>query len=157
MQRVHIEEDAGKVVYVGAAALTGASAAHVDYNRAGVPLLEIVSEPDLRTAAEAAAYGAELRRVLRYVGVSSGNMAEGSLRCDVNVSVRPRGAAALGTKVEIKNLNSFAAVQRAIQHEIDRQVSRCFYHLRGEGGALTAKKERRLCCEVVCFYAAFGV
>lgn len=120
--RVHIEEDAGKVVYVGSAALTGADSANVDFNRAGVPLLEVVSEPDIRTAAEAAAYGAELRRVLRYIGVSSGNMAEGSLRCDVNVSVRPVGTSALGTKVEIKNLNSFAAVQRAIQFEIDRQV-----------------------------------
>uniref|UniRef100_A0A1D2A2Z6 Glutamyl-tRNA(Gln) amidotransferase subunit B, chloroplastic/mitochondrial n=1 Tax=Auxenochlorella protothecoides TaxID=3075 RepID=A0A1D2A2Z6_AUXPR len=121
--RVHVEEDAGKLVYVGAQALTGAASAQADYNRAGVPLLEVVSEPDMRSGQEAAAYGAELRRLLRYIGVSNGNMAEGSLRCDVNVSVRPRGTTALGTKVEVKNLNSFNSVQRAIQFEIERQVT----------------------------------
>ncbi|MGB3557719.1 MAG: Asp-tRNA(Asn)/Glu-tRNA(Gln) amidotransferase subunit GatB, partial [Geitlerinemataceae cyanobacterium] len=94
----------------------------VDYNRAGVPLLEIVSEPDIRTAREAAEYGQELQRILRYLGVSDGNMEEGSLRCDVNISVRPVGREAFGVKVEIKNMNSFSAIQKAIDYEIDRQI-----------------------------------
>ncbi|PRW18308.1 glutamyl-tRNA(Gln) amidotransferase subunit chloroplastic mitochondrial [Chlorella sorokiniana] len=120
--RAHIEEDAGKLVHAGAASLSGSDYSLVDYNRAGVPLLEIVSEPDMRTGAEAAAYGAELRRIMRFLDVSDGNMAEGSMRCDVNISVRPRGQAAFGTKVEIKNMNSFSAMQRAIEFEIARQV-----------------------------------
>ncbi|KAI7844607.1 hypothetical protein COHA_001847 [Chlorella ohadii] len=120
--RAHIEEDAGKLVHAGAASLSGSNYSLVDYNRAGVPLLEIVSEPDMRTGAEAAAYGAELRRIMRFLDVSDGNMAEGSMRCDVNISVRPRGQAAFGTKVEIKNMNSFSAMQRAIEFEIARQV-----------------------------------
>eukprot|EP00887_Chlorella_sp_A99_P006179 scaffold3.g6179.t1 len=121
--RAHVEEDAGKLVHAGAASLSGSTASLVDYNRAGVPLLEIVSEPDLRSGAEAAAYGAELRRVMRCLGVSDGNMAEGSMRCDVNVSVRRRGDAALGTKVEVKNMNSFSAMQKAIEFEVERQVA----------------------------------
>ncbi|KAI3435587.1 hypothetical protein D9Q98_001652 [Chlorella vulgaris] len=120
--RAHLEEDAGKLVHGGAASLSGSDYSLVDFNRAGVPLLEIVSEPDLRTGAEAAAYGAEMRRIMRFLGVSDGNMAEGSMRCDVNISVRPRGRAAFGTKVEIKNMNSFNAMQRAIEFEIVRQV-----------------------------------
>ncbi|RVW90043.1 Glutamyl-tRNA(Gln) amidotransferase subunit B, chloroplastic/mitochondrial [Vitis vinifera] len=95
----------------------------VDLNRAGVPLLEIVSEPDMRSGIEAAEYAAELQRLVRYLGVSNGNMQEGSLRCDVNVSVRPIGQLEFGTKVEIKNLNSFSAMNRAIDFEISRQVS----------------------------------
>ncbi|PQP92219.1 glutamyl-tRNA(Gln) amidotransferase subunit B chloroplastic/mitochondrial isoform X1 [Prunus yedoensis var. nudiflora] len=94
----------------------------VDLNRAGVPLLEIVSEPDMRNGIEAAEYAAELQRLVRYLGVSNGNMQEGSLRCDVNVSVRPIGQLQFGTKVEIKNLNSFSSVSRAIDYEISRQV-----------------------------------
>ncbi|XVE81948.1 hypothetical protein DITRI_Ditri15bG0107500 [Diplodiscus trichospermus] len=94
----------------------------VDLNRAGVPLLEIVSEPDMRTGIEAAEYAAELQRVVRYLGVSNGNMQEGSLRCDVNVSIRPVGQLAFGTKVEIKNLNSFSSINRSIDFEISRQV-----------------------------------
>ncbi|MFS7949075.1 putative aspartyl/glutamyl-tRNA amidotransferase subunit B, asn/Gln amidotransferase [Helianthus anomalus] len=94
----------------------------VDLNRAGVPLLEIVSEPDMRTGIEAAEYAAELQRVVRYLGVSNGNMQAGSLRCDVNVSIRPIGQKQFGTKVEIKNLNSFSAMSRAIDFEIARQA-----------------------------------
>lgn len=93
-----------------------------DYNRAGVPLLEIVSEPDMRTGVEAAEYASELRRIVRFLGVSNGNMQEGSMRCDVNVSVRPKGQERFGTKVEIKNMNSFSAISKAIDFEIDRQV-----------------------------------
>lgn len=90
----------------------------------GVPLLEIVSEPDMRSAREAAAYGSELRRIVRFLGISDGNMAEGSMRCDVNVSVRPKGSPAFGTKVEVKNMNSFSNMQKAIEFEIERQVRR---------------------------------
>lgn len=89
---------------------------------AGVPLLEIVSEPDMRSARDAAAYGAELRRICRFLGISDGNMAEGSMRCDVNVSVRPKGSEQFGTKVEVKNMNSFSNMQKAIEFEIERQV-----------------------------------
>ncbi|CAK9139572.1 unnamed protein product [Ilex paraguariensis] len=115
--RVHMEEDAGKLLHTG-----NGSYSQVDLNRAGVPLLEIVSEPDMRTGIEAAEYAAELQRLVRYLGVSNGNMQEGSLRCDVNVSVRPIGQLEFGTKVEIKNLNSFSSVNRAIDFEISRQV-----------------------------------
>ena len=94
----------------------------VDFNRSGVPLIEIVSEPDLRSAEEAGAYLRELRSILRYVDASDGRMEEGSFRCDVNVSVRPRGAAELGVKTEIKNLNSFRFVEKAIDYEIERQI-----------------------------------
>ena len=88
----------------------------------GVPLLEIVSGPDMQSGEEAAAYGAEIQRIMRYLGISDGNMAEGSLRCDVNVSVAPKGADKLGTKVEIKNMNSFSGMQKAIDYEAGRQV-----------------------------------
>ncbi|HIK15264.1 MAG TPA: Asp-tRNA(Asn)/Glu-tRNA(Gln) amidotransferase subunit GatB [Leptolyngbyaceae cyanobacterium M33_DOE_097] len=120
--RLHMEEDAGKLVHGGSDRLAGSSYSLVDYNRAGVPLIEIVSEPDLRTGQEAAEYAQELRRIVRYLGVSDGNMQEGSLRCDVNISVRPVGTETFGTKVEIKNMNSFNAIQRAIEYEIDRQI-----------------------------------
>jgi len=121
--RLHMEEDAGKLVHAGSDRLAGSSYSLVDYNRAGVALLEIVSEPDLRSGKEAAEYAQELRRIVRYLGVSDGNMQEGSLRCDVNVSIRPVGQAAFGTKVEIKNMNSFNAIQRAIEYEIARQTA----------------------------------
>jgi aspartyl-tRNA(Asn)/glutamyl-tRNA(Gln) amidotransferase subunit B len=121
--RLHMEEDAGKLVHGGSDRLSGSTYSLVDYNRAGVPLVEIVSEPDLRSGQEAAEYAQEVRRIMRYLGVSDGNMQEGSLRCDVNISVRPIGQKEFGTKVEIKNMNSFNAIQRAIEHEIERQIA----------------------------------
>jgi aspartyl-tRNA(Asn)/glutamyl-tRNA(Gln) amidotransferase subunit B len=120
--RLHMEEDAGKLVHAGSDRLSGSTHSLVDYNRAGVPLVEIVSEPDLRSGQEAAEYAQELRRIMRYLGVSDGNMQEGSLRCDVNISVRPVGIEQFGTKVEIKNMNSFSAIQKAIDYEIERQI-----------------------------------
>ncbi len=120
--RLHMEEDAGKLVHGGSDRLSGSTHSLADYNRAGVPLCEIVSEPDLRSGLEAAEYAQELRRILRYLEVSDGNMQEGSLRCDVNISIRPVGQAEFGTKVEIKNMNSFNAIQRAIDYEIERQT-----------------------------------
>jgi aspartyl-tRNA(Asn)/glutamyl-tRNA(Gln) amidotransferase subunit B len=121
--RLHMEEDAGKLVHAGSDRLAGSSYSLVDYNRTGVPLVEIVSEPDIRSGQEAAEYVQELRRIVRYLGVSDGNMQEGSLRCDVNISVRKVGTEKFGTKVEIKNMNSFSAIQRAIDYEIDRQIT----------------------------------
>ncbi|MDY7049827.1 MAG: Asp-tRNA(Asn)/Glu-tRNA(Gln) amidotransferase subunit GatB [Microcystis panniformis WG22] len=120
--RLHMEEDAGKLVHAGSERLSGSTHSLVDFNRTGVPLLEIVSEPDLRTGTEAAEYAQELRRLVRYLGISDGNMQEGSLRCDVNISVRKKGTQKFGTKVEIKNMNSFSAIQKAIEYEIDRQI-----------------------------------
>lgn len=120
--RLHMEEDAGKLVHAGSDRLAGSSHSLVDYNRAGIPLAEIVSEPDLRTGREAAEYAQEIRRIMRYLGVSDGNMQEGSLRCDVNISIRPKGTEKFGTKVEIKNMNSFNAIQRAIEFELKRQI-----------------------------------
>ncbi len=120
--RLHMEEDAGKLVHAGSDRLAGSTHSLVDFNRTGVPLLEIVSEPDIRSGQEAAEYAQELRRLVRYLGVSDGNMQEGSLRCDVNISVRPVGQKEFGTKVEIKNMNSFSAIQKAIEYEIERQI-----------------------------------
>lgn len=120
--RLHMEEDAGKLVHAGSDRLAGSTYSKVDFNRTGVPLLEIVSEPDIRTGQEAAEYAQELRRLVRYLGISDGNMQEGSLRCDVNISVRPVGQKEFGTKVEIKNMNSFSAIQKAIEYEIERQI-----------------------------------
>jgi aspartyl-tRNA(Asn)/glutamyl-tRNA(Gln) amidotransferase subunit B len=120
--RLHMEEDAGKLVHAGSDRLSGSTYSLVDFNRTGVPLVEIVSEPDIRSGQEAAEYAQELRRILRYLNVSDGNMQEGSLRCDVNISVRPVGQEKFGTKVEIKNMNSFSAIQKAIEHEIERQI-----------------------------------
>ena len=122
IERLHMEEDAGKLVHAGSDRLAGSTQSLVDYNRAGVALAEIVSKPDLRTGREAAEYAAEIRRIMRYLGVSDGNMQEGSLRCDVNISVRRGPEEPFGTKVEIKNMNSFSAIQRAIDHEIQRQI-----------------------------------
>ena len=121
--RLHMEEDAGKLVHGSGGDLAAASYSLVDYNRAGVPLVEIVSEPDIRSGEEAAAYAEEIRRIIRYLGVGDGNMQEGSLRCDVNISVRPVGQEKFGTKVEIKNMNSFSAIAKAIDYEIDRQIA----------------------------------
>jgi aspartyl-tRNA(Asn)/glutamyl-tRNA(Gln) amidotransferase subunit B len=119
IQRLHLEEDVGKLVHEGEFA--AAQASLVDYNRSGMPLMETVSRPDLRSPAEAAAYLKAFRAVLLYLGVCDGNMEEGSLRCDANVSIRPAGTAELGTKVEIKNLNSFRNVERALEYEVKRQ------------------------------------
>ena len=115
LTRIHMEEDAGKNIHESGASL-------VDFNRSGVPLVEIVSEPDIRSADEAGAYLRELRSILRYIEASDGKMEEGGLRCDVNVSVRKRGAAEFGVKTEIKNLNSFRFVEKAIEHEVARQI-----------------------------------
>jgi aspartyl-tRNA(Asn)/glutamyl-tRNA(Gln) amidotransferase subunit B len=121
LARIHMEEDAGKLLHEGFPWSREKSG--VDLNRAGVPLIEIVTEPDLRGPEEAHAYLTALRAILLFAEVSDCNMEEGSLRCDANVSVRPRGAQALGTRTEIKNLNSFRHVARAIEHEIARQVA----------------------------------
>ena len=119
IQRLHLEEDVGKLVHEGS--LETAAASQVDYNRAGVPLMEIVSKPDLRSPEEAAAYLRALRAILVYLRVCDGNMEEGSMRCDANISLRPAGQAELGTKVEIKNLNSWKNVEHALGYEIGRQ------------------------------------
>ncbi|MEI7474143.1 MAG: Asp-tRNA(Asn)/Glu-tRNA(Gln) amidotransferase subunit GatB [bacterium] len=122
INRVHMEEDAGKLVHAGAAGLSGSTYSLVDYNRTGVPLLEIVSEPDMRSSDEARAYMEDLRNILRYLDVCDGNLEEGSLRCDANISIRLVGETEYGTKAEVKNMNSFRALQRAIEFEIDRQI-----------------------------------
>ncbi|HEX9945790.1 MAG TPA: Asp-tRNA(Asn)/Glu-tRNA(Gln) amidotransferase subunit GatB [Thermoanaerobaculia bacterium] len=123
IERLHLEEDAGKLLHEapGGGALPGQSL--VDYNRCGVPLVEIVSRPDMSSPAEAQDYLQTLHQLLLYTGTSDGNMEEGSLRCDANVSVRRRGEAKLGTKVEVKNVNSFRNIARAIEHEIGRQTA----------------------------------
>jgi aspartyl-tRNA(Asn)/glutamyl-tRNA(Gln) amidotransferase subunit B len=118
--RVHLEEDAGKSLHEGF--VDSARKTYVDFNRTGVPLIEIVTEPDLRSATAAAGFFTRLRGLLVWLGVNDGNMEEGSLRCDANVSVRPAGEETLGTKAEVKNLNSFRFLQRALEHEIERQV-----------------------------------
>lgn len=128
--RAHMEEDAGKLVHHGAS-ITHSDYSLVDYNRTGTPLLEIVSEPDIRSAKEAVAYMEKLRAILQYCGVSDCKMEEGSLRCDANVSVRPVGQKELGTKTEIKNINSFRGVERAIEYEALRQAE-----LLEEGGTV---------------------
>jgi aspartyl-tRNA(Asn)/glutamyl-tRNA(Gln) amidotransferase subunit B len=140
--RVHLEEDAGKSLHEGFT--DSARKTYVDYNRSGVPLIEIVTEPDLRSAAEAAEFFTRLRAILVWLGVNDGNMEEGSLRCDANVSVRPVGTEALGTKAEVKNLNSFRFLQKALEYEIDRQID-----LLEEGGRV--RQETRL------FDAAAGI
>ncbi|HSG96889.1 MAG TPA: Asp-tRNA(Asn)/Glu-tRNA(Gln) amidotransferase subunit GatB [Woeseiaceae bacterium] len=115
--RAHLEEDAGKSIHEGLDQSSG-----IDLNRAGTPLLEIVSEPDIRSAKEAVAYMRKIHTIVRYLGISDGNMQEGSFRCDANVSVRPAGQQEFGTRTEIKNLNSFRFVERAISFEIERQI-----------------------------------
>ncbi len=130
--RAHLEEDAGKSLHEDFHGLSG-----IDLNRAGTPLLEIVSEPDLRSPREAVAYMKKLHTLVRYLGICDGNMQEGSFRCDANVSVRPKGQAAFGTRAEIKNLNSFRFVERAIEFEVQRQIE-----LLEDGGAVV--QETRL-------------
>ncbi|MFN9068073.1 MAG: Asp-tRNA(Asn)/Glu-tRNA(Gln) amidotransferase subunit GatB [Bdellovibrionales bacterium] len=116
IERAHLEEDAGKSTHHGHYTL-------INLNRAGIPLLEIVSGPELRSSQEAAEYGRAIRQIVRYLGVCDGNLEEGSLRCDVNVSVRKKGESKLGTKVEIKNINSFRFIEKAVDYEIDRQIN----------------------------------
>jgi aspartyl-tRNA(Asn)/glutamyl-tRNA(Gln) amidotransferase subunit B len=115
--RIHMEEDAGKNIHEG-----NGNFSFVDLNRAGVPLMEIVSEPDIRTPGEASEYMRKLRTIVRYLGVCDGNMEQGSLRCDANVSIRPAGSRELGVKVEMKNINSFRFVEKALEYEIKRQI-----------------------------------
>src|SRR3989442_8826834 len=115
--RAHLEEDAGKSLHEGLPGVTG-----IDLNRAGTPLVEIVSQPDLRSAKEAVAYMKKVHTLVRYLDICDGNMQEGSFRCDANVSVRRAGAQKLGTRAEIKNLNSFRFVERAINYEVSRQI-----------------------------------
>jgi aspartyl-tRNA(Asn)/glutamyl-tRNA(Gln) amidotransferase subunit B len=122
IERAHLEEDAGKLVHAGADGLAGSTHSLVDLNRAGTPLLEVVSRPDLRTPEEARAYGETMRHMMVYLGVCDGNLEEGSMRIDVNISVRPVGREAFGTKVELKNMNSFRAIERAIDYETLRQT-----------------------------------
>ncbi|WP_404470950.1 Asp-tRNA(Asn)/Glu-tRNA(Gln) amidotransferase subunit GatB [Vreelandella venusta] len=117
IHHAHLEEDAGKSLHEDFHGMTG-----IDLNRAGTPLLEIVSEPDMRSAKEAAAYLKAIHSIVTYLGISDGNMAEGSMRCDVNVSVRPKGQEAFGTRAEVKNVNSFRFVERAIAFEVERQI-----------------------------------
>ncbi len=130
--RAHLEEDAGKSLHEG---LPGASG--IDLNRAGTPLIEIVSEPDMRSAKEAVAYMKKVHTLVRYLEICDGNMQEGSFRCDANVSVRKRGAEKFGTRAEIKNLNSFRFVEKAINYEVERQID-----LLESGGKV--KQETRL-------------
>ncbi len=121
LNRIHVEEDAGKMVHVGAPGVWGAKASAVDFNRTSMPLIEIVTEPDIKTAKEAKEYVATLRTTLLNLGICDGNLEEGSMRCDANISVKPRDQKELGTKTEIKNMNSFKAIEKAIEHEIERQ------------------------------------
>ncbi len=132
--RVHLEEDTGKLLHAGA--IHEAQSSLVDLNRAGVPLMEIVSEPDLRSADDAREYFTCLRAILQYIGVNNGDMESGQLRCDANVSLRPAGSTEYGTKVEIKNMNSFRAVHRAIEYEVTRQTEVL------EGGGRLAQETR---------------
>ena len=129
IERAHMEEDAGKLTHLGGAAgrIQGASASLVDYNRAGVPLVEIVTRPifggEHRTPELAAAYVSTIRDIARALGVSQARMERGNLRCDANVSLRPRGAQKLGTRTETKNVNSFRSIERAVRYEIQRQAA----------------------------------
>ena len=120
--RIHLEEDAGKLLHETPYADVPATVSLVDWNRCGVPLVEIVSEPDIRSPEEAAAYLTELRRLLRYTGVSDADMEKGNMRCDANISIRASEDAPMGTRVEIKNLNSIRFVAKALEHEIERQA-----------------------------------
>jgi aspartyl-tRNA(Asn)/glutamyl-tRNA(Gln) amidotransferase subunit B len=118
--RIHMEEDAGKLKH-GETPET-ASSSYVDFNRTGVPLVEIVSGPDIRSPQEAGDYLRKLRALLQYLEICTGNMEEGSFRCDANVSVRPKGQKELGTRTEVKNMNSFRHVEKALEYEIKRQI-----------------------------------
>ncbi len=119
LTRIHLEEDAGKLIHAGT--IGDSTHSYVDYNRGGVPLIEIVSEPDIRSPEEARAYLNALKQMILYLGISDCNMEEGSLRCDANVSLRPRGDSEFGIKTEVKNMNSFRAVERALTYEVKRQ------------------------------------
>ena len=146
--RAHLEEDAGKSLHEGFEGVTG-----IDLNRAGTPLLEIVSEPDIRSSEEAVAYMKKLHSLVRYLGICDGNMQEGSFRCDANVSVRPKGSSDFGTRAEIKNVNSFRFVQQAIDYEVERQIdviesggtvvqeTRLFDAAKGETRSMRTKEE----------------
>ncbi|MCS6857476.1 MAG: Asp-tRNA(Asn)/Glu-tRNA(Gln) amidotransferase subunit GatB, partial [Sandaracinaceae bacterium] len=116
--RIHLEEDAAKNLH----GVGGATDTLVDFNRAGIPLIEIVSEPDIRTGEEGEAYLRTLREILMFLGINDGNLEEGSFRCDANISVRPKGSNTFGTRVELKNINSFKFVRKAVDHEIARQI-----------------------------------
>lgn len=122
IERIHMEEDAGKLVHQGADAIKGATSSLVDLNRAGVPLIEIVSRPDIRSIAEARAYVEGLKLILQHSGVCDGNLEEGSMRADINISLRPTGQKEFGTRTEIKNINSFRSLERAIKSEVRRQT-----------------------------------
>ena len=146
LTRIHLEEDTGKSTHAGSGdgRIAGSSYSLLDFNRAGVPLMECVSEPELHTAAEAIGYLESLRRTLLALGVSDVKMEEGSLRCDANVSIRPAGSSELGTKAEIKNMNSFRSVQRAIESEIERQIEIVVVRRpRGAGDARLGRGQRR--------------
>lgn len=121
IQRIHMEEDAGKLVHAGSDRLHGSEYSLVDFNRTGTPLIEIVSQPELRSTDEAKDYAQLLRNILRYLDVCDGNLEAGSMRCDVNISLRPKGSSTLGTRCEIKNVNSFKSLVRAVETEIERQ------------------------------------
>lgn len=131
IRRVHLEEDAGKLIH------TGGDESYVDYNRGGVPLMEIVTEADIRSADEAKEYIVRLRAILTYLGVNDGKMEEGSLRCEPNISIRPKGTEKFGTKTELKNLNSFRAVYRGVDFEIERQTK-----VLNEGGRIIQETRR---------------
>lgn len=131
VNRIHIEEDAGKLIH------TDEATSLIDMNRGGVPLIEIVSEPDIHSADEAVAYLRKLRSLVRYTGISDGRMNEGSLRCDVNLSIREKGSEVLGTRAEMKNLNSFNYIARAIESEFRRQVA-----IVEEGGTIEQETRR---------------
>src|SRR5471032_2080619 len=140
LTRAHLEEDAGKSLHEAAGNAQSALShgmSGIDLNRAGTPLLEIVTEPDMRSAEEAVAYAKVLHALVRWIGICDGNMQEGSFRCDANVSVRPKGSAVLGTRCEIKNLNSFRFLEEAINFEVRRQIE-----LIEDGGKV--KQETRL-------------
>ena len=122
LTRIHLEEDAGKSLHEGFP--DSDRSTYIDFNRSGVPLIEIVTEPDMRSAAQAADFFERLRDILVWIGVNDGNMEEGSLRCDGNVSVRPVGQEAFGVKTEVKNVNSFRYIEKALEYEIDRQIDR---------------------------------
>src|SRR5215203_196034 len=152
IHRVHLEEDAAKLVHAGSSGrIHGAESSVVDFNRCGTPLVEIVTEPDLRSAAEAAEFGRLLQATLRRMGVSDVNMEEGSLRVDANVSIRPAGTATLGTKAELKNMNSFRFLERGIAAEITRQerivheggeVEQETLHYDPQSGSLTSLRSK---------------
>ena len=123
LTRIHMEEDAGKLNHEGADGIAGATGSSADLNRAGVPLIEIVSEPEIRNAKEARAYMEKVHQILTFIGVCDGDLDKGSFRCDANISVRPVGQKEFGIRTEVKNLNSFRSIERAVNYEIERQIS----------------------------------